>query len=106
MPNRWGTREDRYTPAERRAILARDGYTCQSPSTADATDSRDDRRSPHPAVAAAAGRRPRPRSRTSSMPTVPRPQDQGGDRGRRPGIMGTTESAPKLPQKKSTQASG
>ena len=29
MPNRWGTREDRYTPADKRAILARDGYRCQ-----------------------------------------------------------------------------
>ena len=27
--NRWGVREDRYTPAERRAILARDGYVCR-----------------------------------------------------------------------------
>jgi 5-methylcytosine-specific restriction endonuclease McrA len=29
MPSRWGTREDRYTPKERAAILERDGYVCQ-----------------------------------------------------------------------------
>ena len=29
MPNTYGTREHRFTPAERRTILARDGYACQ-----------------------------------------------------------------------------